>query len=311
MRAAPTRHLVIGASLLLGTWYLEIDAQHLDGMQKLESVQEMRTQAAQFKRAGRTVGLVTTSGALHEGHAALIALARERADIVVVALFPNPLAFGPNEHFGRYPRTPDVDFAMCEQLNVDLVFSPSPEEMFPRGYSTYVTEETISRLLCGISRPNHFRGVTTGIVKLINIVRPDVLAMGQRDAQQVAVVRKTIADLCLGVEVVVAPVVREPDGLAVTVKNRELTNRQREDAVAIHGSLQRAQEMVAQGVRSPDRVIAEATHLLGERRMIRVIYISIVDPETMEPLREIVPGRSLFSIAAWVDQVRLIDNALL
>lgn len=277
-------------------------------MQKIESVLEMRTLAASYKRQGTVVALVPTSGALHAAHVTLIAAARERAALVVVCVFPNPLAFGPSENFARYPRTPEEDEALCQEQKVDVLFCPTADEMYPRGFSTYVTEEAVSRALCGLSRPTHFRGVTTGTTKLLNIVQPDFLVLGQRDPQQVAVVRKMISDLCFGAEVVVVPIVREADGLAISVKNRDLTARQHEDALAIHAALIRAREMVAQGVRSTDRIIAEATHHLGERRMIRVIYIATVDPVTMEPMREIVPGRTLFTIAVWVDQVRLIDN---
>lgn len=280
-------------------------------MQKIESVREMRSLAAQFKQSGKTVALVATSGALHAGHAALIAVAEARADIVVVSVFPNPLAFGPSENFAGYPRSPDADTKMCEETNVDVVFMPSQDEMFPRGHSTVVIEEAVSKPLCGISRPSHFRGVTTGMAKLLNIVHPEVLVMGQRDAQQVAVVRKMIADLCFGTEVVVAPTVRDADGLAIAVRNKDLSAGQRQEALTLYRALQRAQEMVGQGVRSPDRVIAEVTHLLGERRRIRVIYVSMVDANTMEAMREIVPGRTLLALAVWVDEVRLIDNVLL
>ncbi len=280
-------------------------------MQKIESVSEMRSLAAQQFQAGKSIALVPTSGALHAGHAALIALAESRGDFVVVALFANPLAFGPSENFARYPRSPDADLKLCEELQVDAVFMPTAEEMYPKGYSSYVIEEAVSKPLCGVSRPTHFRGVTTGIAKLLNIVRPSFLVLGQRDAQLVAVVRKMIADLCFGTEVVVAPIVRESDGLAVTVRNRDLTARQRQESQSIPAALERAKEMVGQGVRSPDRVIAEVTHLLGERRMLRVIYVSIVDPVTMEPMREVVPGRTLLTIAAWVEEVRVIDNVVL
>lgn len=280
-------------------------------MQNITSVHEMRALAAQWKQAGKRVALVPTSGALHAGHAALIALAESRADAVVVAVFANPLAFGPSENFARYPRSPDADLRLCEELRVGAVFMPAAEEMFPRGYSTFVTEEAVSKPLCGVSRPAHFRGVTTGVAKLLNIVRPDVLVLGQRDAQQVAVVRKMITDLCFATDVMVAPTIREADGLAVTVRNQGMTARQRQEALSIHAALARAKEMVAQGVRSPDRIIAEATHLLGQRRMVRVIYVSIVDPNTMEPMREIVPGKTLFAIAAWVEEVRVIDNVVL
>ena len=277
-------------------------------MQIIESVSAMRLAAAELKQAGRTIALVPTSGALHAGHAALIATAKARAEVVVVSVFANPLAFGPSENFARYPRTPEADLQRCEEAAVDVVFLPAAEEMFPRGFSTYVTEEAVSRPLCGVSRPSHFRGVTTGVAKLLNLVRPDVIVMGQRDAQQVAVVRKLIADHCFGAEVVVTPIVRESDGLAVSVRNRDLTTAQRQDAATLHVALKRAQEMVGQGVRSPDRVIAEVTHLLGERRRLRVIYVAIVDPATMEPLREVVPGRTLLALAVWIDEVRVIDN---
>lgn len=280
-------------------------------MQKIESVHEMRSLAAEIKQAGKSIALVQTSGALHAGHAALIELAETRADVVVVSVFVNPLAFGPSEKFDRYPRRPEADLKFCEALQADVVFMPTVEEMFPRGFSSYVTEEVISKPLCGLTRPAHFRGVTTGTAKLLNVIRPDVLVMGQRDAQQAAVVRKMVADLCFGVEVAVAPIVRESDGLAVAVRNAELTSGQRQEALAIHAALVRAKEMVAQGVRSTDRIIAEATHLLGDRRRVRIIYVAMADPVTMEPLREVVPGRTLFAIAAWVDEMRLIDNALL
>jgi pantoate--beta-alanine ligase len=280
-------------------------------MQKIESVHEMRSAAAQFRQAGKTVALVPTSGALHAGHAALIATAEERADVVVVSVFVNPLAFGASENLSSYPRRPENDQKFCEDLQADVLFLPSTEEMFPRGFSTFVTEEVVSKPLCGVSRPTYFRGVTTGLAKLLNIVRPDVVVTGQRDAQQAAVVRKMIDDLFFGADVVVTPIVRETDGLAVTVRNRDLSAGQRQEAVAIYGALVRAQEMVAQGVRSTDRVIAEVTHLLGERRRIRMIYVSMVDPVTMEPMREIVPGKTLLAIAAWIDEVRLIDNVIL
>ncbi|MES2695660.1 MAG: pantoate--beta-alanine ligase [Verrucomicrobiota bacterium] len=280
-------------------------------MQKIESVSEMRSVAAEMKRNGRTIALVITSGALHAGHAALIAEAKTRAQVLVVALFANPLAFGPSENFARYPRSPEEDVKRCEDLGVDVAFAPPVEELFPQKHSTYVTEEAVSRPLCGVSRPSHFRGVTTGTAKLLNIVHPEILVMGQRDAQQVAVVRKMIADMCFGVEVLVVPTVREADGLAIAVKNKDLSSGQRQEALAIHAALKRSQEMAAQGVRSTDRIIAEVTHLLGERRRVRVIYVSIVDPATMEPLREVVPGRSLLAIAVWIDEVRLIDNAVL
>lgn len=280
-------------------------------MQKIESLQEMRLVAADFNKNGKTVALVPTSGALHAGHAALIATAEERADVVIVTVLINPLAFGSSENQSAYPRRTESDVKFCEDLQVDVLFMPSAEEMFPRGFSTFVTEEVVSKPLCGVSRPTYFRGVTTGLAKLLNIIRPDVVIAGQRDAQQAIVVRKMIDDLCFGAEVVVTPIVREADGLAVTVRNRELSAGQRQEALSIYAALVQAQEMVGQGIRSTDRIIAEVTHMLGERRRIRMIYVSMVDPLTMDSVREIVPGKTLLAIAAWIDEVRLIDNVIL
>jgi pantoate--beta-alanine ligase len=284
----------------------------LRSMQKIESVSAMRLYAAQLKREGQTTALVMTSGALHAGHAALLTAAKTAADVVVVAAFPNPLAFGPSENFAGYPRCSEADLKLCADLKADVVFCPPQEEMLPNGFSTFVTEEAVSKPLCGVSRPTHFRGVTTLTAKLLNIVRPEVVVMGQRDAQQIAVVRKMITDLCFGAEILVVPTVRDADGLALAVKNKDMTSGQRQEALAVHQSLLRAQQMVASGVRSSDRVIAEVTHLLGERRRVRVIYVAMVDPNTMEPVRQqIVAGQTLLAIAVWVDEVRLIDNILL
>jgi pantoate--beta-alanine ligase len=280
-------------------------------MQKIETVSAMRSHAAALKRAGRKVALVATSGALHPGHVALIELAKQRADAVIVASYPNPLAFGPSENYAGYPRCPEADCKLCEDAQVEAIFCPPSDEMLPRGFSTYVIEEAVSKPLCGVSRPTYFRGVTTVMAKLLNIVQPDILVMGQRDGQQVAVVRKMISDLCFAAEVVVAPTVRDTDGLAVAVRNKDLSAGQRQEALAIHAGLERAKQMANSGVRSPDRIIAEVTHMLGERRRVRVIYVSMVDANTMEPMREVVPGRTMLAIAAWVDEVRLIDNVLL
>lgn len=280
-------------------------------MQKLSTVIEMRSLAARLKHEGKTVALVATQGALHAGQEALIRAAAAQADVVVVSIFVNPLQFGRNEIATNYPRTLEADLALCEACGAQVVFAPTVEELYPRGYSTFVTEETTSKPLDGVSRPAHFRGVTTVMAQLICLIRPDRVIFGQKTAQRAAVVRKMIADLHLGVEVVVVPTVRDPDGLAVGVRNRDLTTNQRQDALSIHGALKRAKEMVESGVRSPDRLIAEATHILSQHRRVRVIYVAIVDTTTMEPARDIIPGRVMLTIAVWIDEVRLIDNAVL
>jgi pantoate--beta-alanine ligase len=280
-------------------------------MQVIASIFDMQSTAENLRSKDRLIGLVPTMGALHEGHLSLIRLAKERADTVIVSIFVNPTQFGPSEDYGNYPRDQPRDIELCEKAGADLVFVPTVEEMYPKGYSTYVTEELVSKPLCGISRPTHFRGVTTVVAKLFNIVRPDLAVFGQKDAQQVAVIKKMVNDLHFCVDIVTAPTVREPDGLAKSSRNRFLTTSQRAESLAISQALQKAKEMVEAGVHNSDRLIAEATHIMGSRRRVRIIYTSIVDPNTMEPVREVLPGKAMMAIAAWVDEVRLIDNVLL
>lgn len=280
-------------------------------MQTIQSINEMQSHAISLRSSGRLIGLVPTMGCLHEGHLSLIDIAKERADKVIVSIFVNPTQFGPNEDFDKYPRVLEDDLAKCRERGVDIVFNPSAEEIYPAGYSTYVDEEAISSDLCGVSRPQHFRGVTTVCLKLFNITRPDVAVFGQKDAQQCAVIRKMVADLNLPLEVIVGPTLRDPDGLATSSRNRYLTDIQREDALTIPRALAEGKKLVDAGVRSVDRVVAEITHHLTQCRRIRVIYVQMIDRDTMEPAREIIPGRQMVAVAAWVDQTRLIDNILL
>lgn len=280
-------------------------------MQKTDSVAQLRACLVPFHAERKSIALVPTMGALHGGHRALMAAARERADVVVVSIFVNPLQFGLNELPSAYPRDPDGDARACEEAGVDVLFTPAVEVMYPRGFSSYVMEEAVSRPLCGVARPNYFRGVTTVTTKLFNLVRPTLAFYGQKDAQVAAVVTKLVTDLAFDIEIVVVPTWREPDGLAGGVRNRELTASQRQEALAIYAALERARSMVESGVRNPDRLVAEATHILSQHRRVRVIYVSVVDRVTMEPVREVVPGRCMLAIAAWVDEIRFIDNVVL
>jgi pantoate--beta-alanine ligase len=277
-------------------------------MQKIEKISAMQEAAQALRLSGKRIAFVPTLGALHAGHASLIRLGREKADVVIVSTFVNPLQFGPSEDLVKYPRTPLPDALLCENEGVALLFSPAAEEMYPRGFSTLVLEDTVSKPLCGVARPVLFRGVLTCWLKLFNIVRPDVVVMGEKDAQQVAVVRKVAADLMLPLQIVTGPAVRDPDGLALSARNHYLTPTQREEALAVYRALRRAKEMVEGGVKSADRLVAEVTHLIAEKRRLRVIYISVVDRQTMDALREIVSGQCLLAISYWVDEVRLTDN---
>jgi pantoate--beta-alanine ligase len=281
-------------------------------MQTITSVSEMQSLAESLRVQGKRIGLVPTMGALHEGHLSLVKTAIGQADVVVVSIFVNPTQFGPSEDFSKYPRPLEDDLAACEAAGVQYVFVPEAADIYPKGYSTYVVEESTAKPLEGASRPVHFRGVTTVVAKLFNIVRPHFAVFGQKDAQQVAVIGKMVADLNFNLEIVVAPTLREADGLAMSSRNRYLTNTQRVEALVIHRALRKAADMVAAGERRVDRLIAEATHLISQHRRVRVIYVSVVDRITMEAVKgEITPGKDLMAIAVWVDEVRLIDNQIL
>ena len=281
-------------------------------MQKITSVSEMQSLAESLRAQGKRIGLVPTMGALHEGHLTLVKTAFAQSDVVIVSIFVNPTQFGPSEDFTKYPRPLEDDLAACEALGVPYVFVPEVTDVYPKAYSTYVLEESTAKPLEGMSRPAHFRGVTTVVAKLFNIVRPHMVVFGQKDAQQVAVISKMVVDLNFNVEIVVAPTLREADGLAMSSRNRYLTSTQRVEALVIHRSLCKAADMVAAGERRVDRLIAEATHLINQHRRVRVIYVSVVDRITMEAVKgEITPGKHVMAIAVWVDEVRLIDNQIL
>ena len=277
-------------------------------MQKIDKLAAMRETAVALRREDKRLVYLPTLGALHAGHASLIRLARQNGDIVIVSAFVNPLQFGPSEDLVKYPRTPQADVMLCEKEGVDVLFTPGTEEMFPRGFSTLVTEDMVSKPLCGVARRELFRGVLTCWLKFFHIIEPDVLVLGQKDPQLVAVVIKSVEDLSVPVEIVTGPLVRDADGLAVSARNTYLTPTQREESLAVFGALRKAKEMVESGVKSADRLVAEVTHIISNKRRLRVIYISVVDRQTMEQLREVVPGQCLLAISFWIDEVRLTDN---
>ncbi|AOS43606.1 Pantothenate synthetase [Lacunisphaera limnophila] len=277
-------------------------------MQKIESITAMREAALALRAAGRKIAFIPTSGALHAGHASLIRLARAEGAAVVVSTFVNPLQFGPSEDYQKYPRTPAADGMLAEKEGVEILFTPTAEEMFPKGFSTSVQEEAVSKPLCGVTRAALFRGTLTCWLKFLNIIQPDLLVLGEKDVQQLAVVKKAAADLLLPLAIMTGPLVRDADGLAVSARNNYLTPTQREEALAVVRALRKAKEMVDSGVKISDRLVAEATHIIGQKRRLRVIYISVVDPRTMEPVREIVTGQCLMAVSYWVDEVRLTDN---
>ncbi len=277
-------------------------------MKVIRDIGEMQSLAIQLRGQGHVLGLVATMGALHEGHLSLVDHCREKVDIVVLSIFVNPIQFGPNEDLQKYPRPMEEDLACCRARGVDIVFAPDATAILPADFSTYVEEGTVAKGLCGRSRPGHFRGVTTIVNILFNVTRPDLAVFGRKDAQQVAVIRKMVRDLHIPVEVVAAPTVRDASGLALSSRNRYLDPTRLQQAAAFPRALAVGKEMAAQGVLSVDRIKAEVTHHLSQSRMIRIIYIDVVDRDSMQPEREVRPGHSLLVAAVWLDQTRLIDN---
>lgn len=281
-------------------------------MQIIEDLNKMQETAIGLRSGGKLIALVSTSGALHAGHAALIRRAREEADVVILSAVVNPMEFGPNEDYQRYPRNSSGDAEFCEREGVDIIFRPSPKDLYPDTFSLSVSEQHISSTLCGVSRPNYFRGVCTLHVKLFNLVRPDHLVLGMRDPQKVSVLAKLVEELHFPITILVEGVVRDTDGLPFNARNAYLNDFQRRDAATLYAALCEGRKLVDQGITNIDRVLAEVTHHISQVRRLRVIYVAAVSPETMEPIRsQIVPDKTLVVAAVWCDEVRLIDNIAL
>ncbi len=281
-------------------------------MQIIEDPHQMQELSMGLRLAGKRIALVATNGALHAGHAALIQRAREQAEVVVLSAMVNPKEFGPNEDYQRYPRCSAEDAQFAEDNGVDVLFRPEARVLFPPGYSCHMEEDGISKTLCGVSRPTYFKGVCTLYVLLLNLIRPELILVGWRDAQKAAVLEKLVAECFFKVSVERVPTVREADGLPANARNRYLNDFQRKDAATLHRALLEGKRLVENGIRNIDRVLAEVTHHLTQVRRLRVIYVAAVNPVTMEPCRyALEPGHTLVMTAVWCDEVRLIDNILL
>lgn len=279
-------------------------------MHTITSAAEITALSREARRAGKRVGLVPTMGALHQGHLSLVRTARVQSDVVVVSIFVNPRQFGPNEDFARYPRTLEQDSALLAAEKTDYLFYPSLEEMYPPGGTAWVSVEGISEKLDGRSRPGHFRGVTTVVAKLFNIVQPDRALFGQKDAAQAAIIRKMVRDLNFDVEIVVCPIVREPDGLALSSRNVYLSGDQRRQATALYRALTRVQMLADQGESDSARLAAAGRQVVDEEPALRVDYFEIVNPDTLDPVPDTESG-ALVAVAAYLGSTRLIDNIVL
>ena len=279
-------------------------------MKIVKTIDEVRKQVKEWKKQGLTVGLVPTMGYLHEGHKSLIDAAVRDNDRVVVSVFVNPTQFAPNEDLESYPRDLDRDAALCDAAGAALIFHPEPEEMYLPDYSTFVDMRTLTDVLCGKTRPIHFSGVCTVVSKLFNIVQPDRAYFGQKDAQQLAVIRHMVSDLNFGIEIVGCPIVREADGLAKSSRNTYLNEQERKAAVVLNQSLQAAQDLYENGERSAAVLSAAIREKLAAEPLAKPDYVEIVDWNTLEPV-ETIQDSVLMAIAVYIGKTRLIDNRIL
>jgi pantoate--beta-alanine ligase len=281
-------------------------------MEIINRRQRMTSVARKIRREqDKTIGLVPTMGALHDGHLSLVREARRMCDVVVVSVFVNPTQFGPGEDFEHYPRDLTKDTALLTDYNVDYIFAPTVEEIYPRGFSTYVNVEGLSEQLEGASRPGHFRGVATVVTILLNTVRPDFAFFGQKDAQQALVIRRLVKDLAFDTEIVILPIVREDTGLAISSRNLYLTGDEQESATIIHRALVQAKNAFKDGERSPGRLAELIRSTIESEPRARLDYVAVTDAETLEKVDRIDERPTLVAVAAYIGKTRLIDNTIL
>ena len=309
--AADWRHPTTG--LTIGQLLAALPRDKLErqvGMRVIGAPQDIQATVLQLRRKGKCVGLVPTMGALHEGHLSLVRIACERADVVVATIFVNPTQFGPHEDFGEYPRTLEADLQALSAAGCDLVFVPSAADIYPPGFSTYLEPPAVAQPLEGVCRPGHFRGVATVVLKLFQLIPADLACFGQKDFQQLAVIRTMVRDLAIPIEIIGCPTVRESDGLALSSRNRYLSPAERQRALALSQALARAPELVRAGERRSERIIGQMRELLATAGIDKIDYVAIADPETLAD-KPIVEGPTVALIAAFVGTTRLIDNRML
>jgi len=281
-------------------------------MKTIVSTSEMQKFSEHARLGRKTIGLVPTMGYLHKGHLSLIAKARRSCDVVITSIFVNPTQFAPNEDFARYPRDIEQDTRLCKSAGSTVLFVPKESEMYPEGYSTYVTVDGLSTVLEGKFRPTHFRGVTTVVAKLFSLTKPHKAFFGQKDAQQCVVIKKMVMDLNLGIAVVTVPIVREKDGLAMSSRNVYLSAEQRSEALILHASLRRAEEMIEKGEMSATAIAAEVTRLIQTRPSAKIDYVAVVNAESLADIDSIGRGVPvLVALAVRFGTTRLIDNTII
>jgi pantoate--beta-alanine ligase len=278
--------------------------------QLIVSIAELHKVLSALRKTGKRIGLVPTMGALHEGHLSLVRASKAQCDCTVVSIYVNPSQFGPREDISKYPRTLPADLDALAALDAELVFAPADEEMYPSGYCTWIEVGAVAEPLEGQCRSGHFRGVATIVLKLLEIVRPDAAFFGQKDFQQSLVIRRMVRDLNVPVEIQVCPTVREPDGLAMSSRNRYLSPGARRRALVLWKSLKLAEDLLSQGERSAEKIVAQMRKVILTAEDARIDYVALVDPESLQPVLSIT-GRTLAALAVKIENTRLIDNCLL
>lgn len=279
-------------------------------MKIVRNIKKMSEISKKLKVNRQVIGFVPTMGALHAGHLSLIRQALHENDIVVVSIFVNPIQFSPKEDFKDYPRPIKQDISLCRKIGVNFIFYPKVSQMYPEGFKTYVTTEDLSDCLCGKFRPGHFRGVTTIVAKLFNIVNPDTAYFGQKDAQQAIIIRKMVSDLNIPVKIKVMPTVRQKNGLALSSRNIYLNPDERRDVLVLYQALNLAKNLIKQGDRDSLGIIQKMRRLINQRKNAKIQYISVVDLEELKPVDKI-KGRILIALAVWMGRTRLIDNIII
>ena len=280
-------------------------------MEIINRRQRMASLTRKLRRENKTIGFVPTMGSLHEGHLSLVREARQMADIVIVSIFVNPTQFNESEDFERYPRDLTGDAALLTEYDVEYIFAPDHEEIYPEGFATYVTVDELSEKLEGASRPGHFRGVATIVTILFNMIRPDFAFFGQKDAQQVAIIKRLTQDLGFDTEIVVLPTVREETGLAMSSRNARLSNEERHAATVIYAALRKAKLASREGEQSAAVITKIAAELIEKEPLAHIEYVSLVDNKTLEPIEKLGEDEALLSVAVRFGKVRLIDNVIL
>ena len=279
-------------------------------MEVIATVKEMQQRSNQLRQEGKTIAFVPTMGYLHEGHLALMREGKDRGDVLAISIFVNPTQFGPGEDYERYPRDMQRDLKLAEKVGVNIVFTPSAQEMYPDGSQTYVEVEGVTQNLCGISRPGHFRGVTTVVAKLFNIVKPHLALFGQKDYQQLITIKRMVEDLNIDTEVIGIPTVRERDGLAMSSRNAYLSPKKRKEAAGLYRALRMGEELFRQGARDAAAILTTVMGIIEEANPTKIDYVKICDAHTLEDIEEI-KNEAIIAVAVQIGKTRLIDNHIL